>query len=131
MLDISSTAAETQMGVDFAEIYAASDLYRYVQNPSYCTFVYILNIHALILCFFSFSRNQELIKELSTSSPDSTDLYFPTKFSQTFATQCRACIWKQHWSYWRNSQYNAIRFLMTIIIGVLFGVIFWNKGQKL
>ncbi|KAK6152321.1 hypothetical protein DH2020_014956 [Rehmannia glutinosa] len=103
MLDISTPAAEVQLGVDFADIYAKSSLYQ---------------------------RNQELIKELSTPPPDSKDLYFPTKYSQPFLTQCKACFWKQYWSYWRNPQYNAIRFFMTIAIGVIFGIIFWDKGQK-
>ncbi|GFZ20341.1 pleiotropic drug resistance 6 [Actinidia rufa] len=79
MLDVSATAVEAQLDVDFAEIYANSDLYR---------------------------RNQELIKELSSPAPDARDLYFPT-------------------------QYNAIRFFMTTIIGILFGVIFWKKGNKI
>ncbi|KDP34703.1 hypothetical protein JCGZ_10908 [Jatropha curcas] len=101
MLEVSSTAVEAQLDVDFAEIYVTSDLYR---------------------------RNQELIKELSTPQPGSSDLYFPTQYSQSFITQCKACFWKQHLSYWRNSRYNAIRFFMTIMIGIMFGVIFWNKG---
>ncbi|PSR95481.1 Pleiotropic drug resistance protein [Actinidia chinensis var. chinensis] len=104
MLEVSSTAVEAQLDVDFADIYANSSLYW---------------------------RNQELIKELSTPAPGSKDLYFPTQYSQSFLVQCKACFWKQHWSYWRNSQYNAIRFFMTIIIGVLFGVIFWNKGGQI
>ncbi|KAM7496878.1 hypothetical protein LguiA_021292 [Lonicera macranthoides] len=104
MLEVSSSAAETQLGVDFAEIYANSDLYR---------------------------GTQELIKELSTPAPGSEDLYFPTQYSQSFITQCKACFWKQNWSYWRNSQYNAIRFFMTIVIGVMFGIIFWDKGSKI
>ncbi|XP_024991926.1 pleiotropic drug resistance protein 2-like isoform X2 [Cynara cardunculus var. scolymus] len=103
MLDVSSPAVEAQLGVDFAEIFANSDLYK---------------------------RNQELIKELSTPVEGSQDLYFPTKYSQSFWTQCKACLWKQHWSYWRHPQYNAVRFSMTTVIGILFGVIFWNKGQK-
>ncbi|GLT63837.1 hypothetical protein SLA2020_363700 [Shorea laevis] len=103
MLEVTSTAVEAQLGVDFSEIYANSDLYR---------------------------RNQELIKELSTPQPGSRDLYFSTKYSQGFITQCKACFWKQHWSYWRNSQYNAIRFSMTIIFGIVFGVIFWGKGDQ-
>uniref|UniRef100_A0A2N9EHN3 ABC transporter domain-containing protein n=1 Tax=Fagus sylvatica TaxID=28930 RepID=A0A2N9EHN3_FAGSY len=103
MLEISSPAAEAQFDVDFAEIYANSELYK---------------------------RNQELIKELSTPTPGSKDLYFPTKYSQSFVTQCKACFWKQYWSYWRNPQYNAIRFFMTIVIGILFGLIFWSKGDK-
>ncbi|KAL3523636.1 hypothetical protein ACH5RR_016470 [Cinchona calisaya] len=104
MLDISTSAMEAQLDVDFAEIYANSDLYR---------------------------RNQELIKQLSTPPPGSQDLYFPTKYSQSFLTQCKACFWKQHLSYWRNPNYNAIRFFMTIIIGLIFGIIFWKKGNKM
>ncbi|KAJ9684813.1 hypothetical protein PVL29_017010 [Vitis rotundifolia] len=103
MLEVSSAAVEARVGVDFAEIYAKSELYQ---------------------------RNRELIKELSTPSPGSKDLYFPTKYSQSFITQCKACFWKQHWSYWRNPPYNTIRFFLAIIIGVLFGVIFWNKGEQ-
>lgn len=78
----------------------------------------------------SFSTTQDLIKDLSTPAPNSKDLHFPSKYSQSFTVQCNACFWKQHWSYWRNPQYNAIRFFMTIIIGILFGLIFWNKGQQ-
>ncbi|CAK9168101.1 unnamed protein product [Ilex paraguariensis] len=104
MLEISAPSVEAQLDVDFADIYANSSLYQ---------------------------RNQELIEELSMPPPGSKDLYFPTKYSQPFLVQCKASFWKQHWSYWRNPQYNAIRFFMTIIIGVLFGVIFWNKGQKI
>ncbi|KAK9939886.1 hypothetical protein M0R45_016566 [Rubus argutus] len=104
MLEVSSAAIETQLNIDFAEIYANSDLYK---------------------------RNQELIKELSTPQPGTKDLYFPTQYSQTFLTQCKACFWKQHWSYWRNSRYNAIRFFMTVCIGILFGVIFWSKGDQI
>ncbi|XP_030512931.1 pleiotropic drug resistance protein 2-like [Rhodamnia argentea] len=103
MLEITAPQIEAQLGLDFAGIYSNSSLYQ---------------------------RNQELIKELSTPVPGSKDLYFPTKYSQPFLTQCKACFWKQHWSYWRNPQYNALRFFMTIAIGVLFGLIFWNKGQQ-
>ncbi|CAI9273163.1 unnamed protein product [Lactuca saligna] len=103
MLEVSSSTVEAQLGVDFADIYVNSDLYK---------------------------RNQELIKVLSTPVSGSHDLYFPTKYSQSFWTQCMACLWKQHWSYWRHPQYNVVRFFMTTVIGILFGLIFWDKGQK-
>ncbi|BFG38675.1 hypothetical protein CerSpe_249490 [Prunus speciosa] len=103
MLEVTAPAVEAQLDVDFADIYANSSLYQ---------------------------RNQELIKELSTAAPGSKDLYFPTKYSQPFSVQCKASFWKMHWSYWRNPQYNAIRFFMTIVIGCLFGLIFWQKGQQ-
>ncbi|KAF7151591.1 hypothetical protein RHSIM_Rhsim02G0208600 [Rhododendron simsii] len=76
-------------------------------------------------------RNQELIKELSTPPLGSEDLYFSTKYSQPFVTQCKACFWKQHRSYWRNPQYNVIRFFTTIVIASIFGFILWKKGQQM
>nr|CAD1818082.1 unnamed protein product [Ananas comosus var. bracteatus] len=103
MLEISTPQVETRLNIDFAEVYAHSALYQ---------------------------RNQELIKELSIPAPGSKDLSFPTKYSQSFTTQCMANFWKQYWSYWRNPQYNAIRFFMTTIIGLIFGTIFWNKAKK-
>ncbi|GAB4833444.1 ABC transporter G member 34 [Ancistrocladus abbreviatus] len=104
MLDITTPQVESQLGVDFAELYANSSVYR---------------------------RNEELITELSSPAPDSKDLYFPTKYSQPLFTQFKACFWKQYQSYWRNPPYNAIRFLMTAVIGFLFGLIFLNKGTKM
>ncbi|OIW01495.1 hypothetical protein TanjilG_19421 [Lupinus angustifolius] len=103
MLDITTPEFESQLDIDFAELYTKSDLYL---------------------------KNQELIKELSTPVPGTKELYFPDKYSQSFVTQCKACFWKQRRSYWRNPEYNAIRFFITIVIGVFFGLIFWNKGDK-
>ncbi|KAM0946163.1 putative ABC-2 type transporter, P-loop containing nucleoside triphosphate hydrolase [Dioscorea sansibarensis] len=59
------------------------------------------------------------------------DISFSTKYAQSFITQWLASFWKQHWSYWRDPHYNAMRFFTTIITGVLFGTIFWNKFNKL
>ncbi|CAN1747659.1 ABC transporter G family member 39 [Linum perenne] len=86
MLDISSAAVESQLNVDFAEIYSHSELYK---------------------------RNQELIKELSTPTPGSRDLHFPTQYAQDFLNQFAACFMKQNRSYWQNPQYNGTRFLLT------------------
>ncbi|XP_061340292.1 ABC transporter G family member 39-like isoform X2 [Gastrolobium bilobum] len=104
MLEISTPSLEAQLGVDYAGIYANSSLYR---------------------------RNQELIKEHTTPAPGSKDLSFPTKYSQSFYVQLKACFWRQHWSYWRNPQYNAVRFFFTLIIGVMFGLIYLNKAIKI
>ncbi|WOH15346.1 hypothetical protein DCAR_0934884 [Daucus carota subsp. sativus] len=103
MLDITSELRETTNGVDFAEVCKNSELYR---------------------------RNKELIKEASTTVPGSKDLYFPTQYSQSFSTQCMACLWKKNWSYWRNPPYNTVRFLFTVFIALLFGTIFWNVGSS-
>ena len=41
-----------------------------------------------------------------------------------------ACLWKQHWSYWRNPHYNVVRFFFTTVVALLFGTIFWDLGTK-
>ncbi|KAL5562676.1 hypothetical protein UlMin_032423 [Ulmus minor] len=103
MLEVTTSAQELALGVDFATIYKNSNLYR---------------------------RNKELIKEMSTPAPGSKDLHFPTQYSQSFLTQCKACLWKQHWSYWRNPSYTAVRFLFTTIASLIFGTMFWGLGSK-
>ncbi|KAH9298057.1 hypothetical protein KI387_029739 [Taxus chinensis] len=103
MLEVTSVAVETRLGLDFAQIYGKSDLQR---------------------------RNKALIKELSTPALGSKDLHFPTQYSQPFFNQCMACFWKQRWSYWRNPQYTAVRFFFTFICAIMFGTIFWRIGSK-
>ncbi|KAJ4718269.1 Pleiotropic drug resistance ABC transporter [Melia azedarach] len=99
----SALSQEIALGVDFAAIYKNSELYR---------------------------RNKALIRDLSQPAPGSKDLYFPTQYSQSFLTQTLACLWKQHWSYWRNPPYTAVRFLFTTFIGLIFGTMFWDMGTK-
>ncbi|XP_044495069.1 pleiotropic drug resistance protein 1-like isoform X1 [Mangifera indica] len=103
MLDITSPGHEVALGIDFADLYKKSDLYK---------------------------RNKELIKKLSTPAPGSKDLSFRTRYSKSFFSQLKVCLWKQHFSYWRNPQYTAVRFFVTIIISLMFGTMYWDLGAK-
>ncbi|XP_027085587.2 pleiotropic drug resistance protein 1 [Coffea arabica] len=103
MLEVTSVAQEAALGIDFAEVYKSSELYR---------------------------RNKALIKELSSPAPGSKELYFRTQYSESFYIQFLACLWKQHWSYWRNPRYTAVRLFYTTIIALMFGTIFWDLGTK-
>ncbi|XP_072991802.1 ABC transporter G family member 39 [Typha latifolia] len=103
MLEVTTAAQEEILQVNFVEIYKSSNLIR---------------------------RNKVLISELSSLPPASTDLFFPTKYSQPFLTQCMACLWKQHKSYWRNPSYTATRIFFTTVIALIFGTIFWRLGKK-
>jgi hypothetical protein len=76
-------------------------------------------------------KNQEVIKELSIPRSDNQDLSFPTKYSQNFYGQCAANFWKQYRSYWKNPPYNAMRYLMTCLFGLVFGTVFWQKGKNM
>ncbi|KAH9293069.1 hypothetical protein KI387_041723 [Taxus chinensis] len=103
MLESSSVGAEMRFGIDFADVYQNSSLYQ---------------------------QNQAVIKEISTPAPGSKDVYFESQFSQSFLTQTWACLWKQNWSYWRNPEYNAVRFFFTLVTALMFGTIFWGIGKK-
>ncbi|KAM0017401.1 putative ABC-type maltose transporter [Helianthus debilis subsp. tardiflorus] len=103
MLEVSTSSQELALGVDFAEIYRNSELFR---------------------------RNKALIAELSIPCPGTKDLYFTTQYSQSFFVQCIACLWKQRQSYWRNPSYTAVRFAFTAFIAIMFGTMFWDLGSK-
>ncbi|XXG56016.1 hypothetical protein AAC387_Pa03g3548 [Persea americana] len=103
MLEVTNASQEEILGVNFADMYKNSDLYQ---------------------------RNKALIKELSSPTPGSKDLYFPTQYSQSFITQCLACLWKQRMSYWRNPPYTAVRLLFTTFIALMFGTLYWNLGSN-
>ncbi|KAJ4821384.1 ABC transporter G family member 36 [Rhynchospora pubera] len=103
MLEVTTGSQEEALGVDFTQLYKNSELYK---------------------------RNKALIEDLSVPPPESSDLYFPTQYSQSFFTQCIACLWKQSLSYWRNPSYTAVRFFFTLICALLLGSIFWQLGKK-
>ncbi|CAN6564238.1 unnamed protein product [Malus baccata var. baccata] len=92
MLDVTSTVEESRLGVDFAQVYRSSNLFRH---------------------------NKELVEILSKPSANSKELNFPTKYSQSFVEQFLTCLWKQNLSYWRNPQYTAVRFFYTVIISLM------------
>ncbi|KAK3002200.1 hypothetical protein RJ639_021006, partial [Escallonia herrerae] len=103
MLEVSSVAAEAQLGIDFAQHYKASTLNQ---------------------------KNMALVKELSTPPPGAKDLYFPTEYSQSTLGQFRSCIWKQWRSYWRSPDYNLSRYFFTLACALLVGTVFWKVGTK-
>ncbi|ESW33241.1 hypothetical protein PHAVU_001G054400 [Phaseolus vulgaris] len=103
MLEVTSAGTEASLKVNFTNVYRNSELYR---------------------------RNKQLIQELSIPPQGSKDLHFDSQYSQTLVAQCEACLWKQHLSYWRNTSYTAVRLLFTILIALLFGIIFWDIGLK-
>ncbi|KAK9920066.1 hypothetical protein M0R45_028629 [Rubus argutus] len=104
MLDITSTSAEAELGVDFSQIYKESSLYE---------------------------ANIELARQFSTPPPGSSDLHFATRFSQNGWMQFKSCLWKQHLSYWRSPAYNLMRIMHTLVSSLIFGTLFWNQGKKI
>ncbi|KAJ7951718.1 Pleiotropic drug resistance ABC transporter [Quillaja saponaria] len=103
MLEVTSIGAEVRLVMDFAEHYKSSSLYQ---------------------------QNKALVKELSIPPSGAKDLYFATQFSQSTWGQCKSCLWKQWWTYWRTPDYNLVRFFSTLACALLLGTIFWKVGTK-
>ncbi|XVE52030.1 hypothetical protein DITRI_Ditri02bG0087500 [Diplodiscus trichospermus] len=104
MLEVSSTAVEARLGIDFAEQYTSSALYQ---------------------------QNQTLVKELSTPPPGAEDLYFTTQFSESMWGQFKCCLWKQFKTYWRTPEYNPVRLVFSLVAALIIGSIFWKEGSKI
>ncbi|KAG9445118.1 hypothetical protein H6P81_016458 [Aristolochia fimbriata] len=104
MLDVTSPALEFQLDIDFALIYSRSSLHM---------------------------KNVELVNELSRPNSHVEELHFSSKYTQSFGTQCMACLWKQKQSYWKDPEHNVLRFVNTLVASFLFGTIFWNVGSDI
>ncbi|KAM0900483.1 hypothetical protein ACQ4PT_020616 [Festuca glaucescens] len=104
VLDISSHTTEYEIGVDYAEIYKSSSLYR---------------------------ENMRLIDELGQPVSNTEDLHFPPGYWQNLRVQCMACLWKQRCAYWKNSEHNVVRFLNTFAVSIMFGIVFWKIGSTI
>ncbi|KAK1592033.1 hypothetical protein Q3G72_018095 [Acer saccharum] len=104
MLEVTSASMESELGLDFANIYTESPLYQ---------------------------KTVELVRQLSEPQPGSRVLHFPSQFPQSTRVQFMACLWKQHLSYWRNPAYNLARLVFMIFAAFLFGTLFWQKGKEI
>lgn len=104
MLEATSASVEAELKIDFAQIYKESHLYR---------------------------DTVELVRELSVPPPGSSDLHFSTRFPQNNLGQFMACLWKQHLSYWRSPEYNLTRFIFMVVCAIIFGAVFWQKGNEI
>ncbi|VAI77417.1 unnamed protein product [Triticum turgidum subsp. durum] len=104
MLEVSSVAAEVRLNMDFADYYKTSDLYK---------------------------QNKSLVNQLSQPEPGTSDLYFPTEYSQSIIGQFKVCLWKHWLTYWRSPDYNLVRFFFTLFTALLLGSIFWKIGTNM
>ncbi|ANM66938.1 pleiotropic drug resistance 2 [Arabidopsis thaliana] len=104
ILDITSKSAEEKLGIDFSQSYKDSTLYK---------------------------QNKMVVEQLSSASLGSEALRFPSQFSQTAWVQLKACLWKQHYSYWRNPSHNITRIVFILLDSTLCGLLFWQKAEDI
>lgn len=65
------------------------------------------------------------------TSSGTEELTSLTRYAQTGWGQFKACLWKQHLSYWRNPSYNLTRILFVCLTSLICGVLFWQKANKM
>ncbi|CAL9772774.1 unnamed protein product [Musa acuminata subsp. burmannicoides] len=63
--------------------------------------------------------------------PNSEDLHFASEYWQNFGSQCSACLWKLHKSYWKNPEFNVVHFVTTVGTSNLFGIVFCKIGSNI
>ncbi|CAK0753548.1 hypothetical protein CVIRNUC_002229 [Coccomyxa viridis] len=103
MLEVSTLNKEHELGVDFAQIYRTSALFR---------------------------ENEELIAKLSVPREGSRDLYFKHAYPQSQLRQLGLLLQKDLITYWRSPNYNAVRFVFTVILALIIGAIYWGLGSR-
>ncbi|BDA51445.1 ABC transporter G family member 36 [Coccomyxa sp. Obi] len=102
MLEVTSLGSEEKLGVDFAELYAESELSR---------------------------GTQDLVARLQVPDPKSQPLHFDKQFARSPLAQFKLILAKNFTVYWRTPEYNAVRMLSTTLLGLLFGSIYWGIGS--
>jgi ABC-type multidrug transport system permease subunit len=103
MLQISTPGMEKMIGCDFADAYKSSATFRNVQAE---------------------------IDKLEVPPEGSRALHFDSQFAQSQWVQFNELIRRNLTSYARNPSYNGTRFIFGAVLGLLFGSILWQIGQK-
>ncbi|KFK23133.1 hypothetical protein AALP_AAs61551U000700 [Arabis alpina] len=104
LLNITSRSSEDKLGVDLAQIYKDSTLFK---------------------------ENKIVIEQMKSTSSESEGLISSSRYAQTGWEQFKACFWKQHLSYWRNPSYNLTRIIFMSVTSILCGTLFWQKAKEI
>jgi len=102
MLEVTTPAMEEKIG-NFAEIFKKSPLFK---------------------------QAEELIAAEAVPAEGSEPLKFDRVYARSWPVQFQALLWKFAKTYWRFPEYNAIRYLLTLVMALLIGTNFLNLGSK-
>ncbi|KAK9826285.1 hypothetical protein WJX74_005739 [Apatococcus lobatus] len=102
MLEISTPGQEKRIGVDFSDHYEKSNQYR---------------------------RYSERIDRFSQPKEGSSPISFKDKYPLSFYGQYTTCLRKFIITNWRAPEFNAVRYLVTVLIALVFGTVFYKYGQ--
>ena len=73
-------------------------------------------------------KYDKLLDEFSSPKEGSKALKFDTVYPKPFMVQFHTVFAKYFSAYWRMPEYNGSRFFYAVVVGLLFGAIFWRNG---
>ncbi|KAL3156297.1 hypothetical protein ABBQ32_012567 [Trebouxia sp. C0010 RCD-2024] len=103
MLEVTRGAEETRLGIDFAEVYTESDLFR---------------------------KNEELVDKLKQPPEGSQPLQFKSRYSRNLVDQFWLLLLRNSREYWRMPDYNTVRIYFTCLFGLVLGAVYWRIGTE-
>ncbi|GIL67171.1 hypothetical protein Vafri_20606 [Volvox africanus] len=117
MLEVTSPAAERDMEVDFAELWEKSDLATAANAR--------LQQNMEAGCEASHAAN-------GASSHAATAAATAThhRYAQPAVVQLYLLVQRFLISYWRNPAYNLLRLVVTVLLGLALGTLYWDRGMK-
>ena len=103
VLDVTSAANEEALRLDFAEEYGRSD------------------VAAAML-----QRTEQLAQPQAGASAVS----FTSEYARSTRTQFLLLLRRNWRTWWRSPSYNLVRAMMTVLIALFFGTVYWARGNK-
>lgn len=100
MLEVSSIKEGRP---DFAEVYDSSDLKR---------------------------NNEEKLAEYSVPREGTKAIEFSSEYAASSKTQYIECLKKNVKTYWRSPAFNTTRYVMSFVIALIYGSVYWNEGSN-
>ncbi|GLC46814.1 hypothetical protein PLESTM_001929100 [Pleodorina starrii] len=121
MLEVTSPAAEKTMGVDFAELWEASD-----RAATAAARLQQYMGHTAVAANDSGSGGAAATDVAEAVAAAATG----RRYSQSSAVQLYLLVQRFLVSYWRNPAYNLLRFMVTVLLALALGTLYWNRGTK-
>ena len=76
-------------------------------------------------------NDQEGNEIVARTRESSAELSIESRYATSFWTQCRMTLRKYFAFYWRAPHYNMTRIVMTLIIAILYGLVYLNEAKPL
>ena len=103
VLDITSTSSEEALGLDFAEEYGRSAAAEAMAGRT---------------------------QQLAQPQPGAAPVSFASDYARSTRAQL-ALLLRRNWrTWWRSPSYNLVRLMMTVLIALFFGTVYWARGDK-